>query len=80
MINSYVDVKVGQVWMDNDSRVSNRFLRVVRIEGEKAVCVLCNQFGEATQKRERSILIRRMRPTRTGYVLHIQAESEVPRG
>ena len=56
------DVQVGQVWRDMDKRMSGRKLRVVRIEGEKAIMenVLCDKLRT-------KVSIRRMRPGSTGY-------------
>lgn len=34
------DVRVGQVWADNDPRVAGRTLRVDAIEGGKATCTV----------------------------------------
>ena len=76
-----VEVKVGQVWQDNDKRMSERYLRVVRIDNNRwpvavCVCQLCSAFGDLIDGRLSSIAIKRMKPTSTGYRLHIDVEAK----
>ena len=79
------EVRVGQVWADNDVRSEGRTLRVVSIVGDKARCeVVTNSHGvqrrldnpalDWYQPRDRrgqntSIALRRFKPTKTGYRL-----------
>jgi hypothetical protein len=68
-------VKVGQVWKDNDKRMTARHLRVESIPEDptakdaKCTLVPCRPNGSAITIRTVKILIRRMRPTSTGYTL-----------
>lgn len=67
-------VRPGQVWKDNDKRMSERFVRVLRIEGDKAICVRCGRgigsgFHDIGMARSTKISIRRFKPTSTGYIL-----------
>ena len=41
------EVKPGQIWADNDWRSAGRTLRVERIEGDKAVCVILTNADKA---------------------------------
>lgn len=58
------EVKVGQVWIDNDKRMSNREIRIVRIEGGHAI----GQIVLAPNRHTR-IRLDRFRPISTGYRL-----------
>ena len=67
-------VKVGQVWKDNDKRGPQRYIRVVSIEGDKATCARVmfgtpGEFVDSPVKVKTKIALRRFRPTSTGYVL-----------
>lgn len=72
-------VRVGQVWADNDWRCAGRHVRVVEIDATHATVELCDQRGrpasghEAQQKaqpgRRTRIRLDRFRPTSTGYRL-----------
>lgn len=58
------DIKVGQIWQDNDPRVTyTRELKVVRIEGEYAYC----EIGR--NRKVRRIKVSRFRPVANGYRL-----------
>jgi hypothetical protein len=61
-------VAIGQIWKDCDKRIlkykpEGRFLRVVGIEGPKAVCVSM----DAGKPRRSRISLRRFTPGPTGY-------------
>ena len=62
-----IKVKVGQVWEDNDSRIggaeARRRVKIVRIEGDVAVC------ENVATKRATKIKLSRFRPNATGYRL-----------
>jgi hypothetical protein len=81
------DVPPGSVWADNDERVMGRTLRVGRIEGDVAICVVLTNSNVTqaeldrgvrgvrdTRGRTTRISLRRFRPTSTGYRL-VRAES-----
>lgn len=61
-------VKVGQVWEDNDSRLGagahRRSFKVLEIIGERALVVTLNGVSRKTK-----IKLDRFRPTATGYRL-----------
>lgn len=57
------EVKPGQVWADRDWRMTGRKLTVKSVDGEYAYC--STLFGN----REVRILLRRFKPTSTGYDL-----------
>lgn len=64
------DVRVGQVWRDNDPRSAPRHVRVVEIDGTYATAVLVNGAGRHWGRERRSrIRLDRFRPTSTGYRL-----------
>jgi len=44
------DVKPGQTWADNDARSVGRTLRVERIDGDKALCVVLTNTTQAQQQ------------------------------
>jgi len=56
------EVKIGQVWVDIDPRMGRRKLKVVAIEGDRAVV-------ETASGRKTKILLNRFKPTSTGYRL-----------
>lgn len=62
------EVKVGQVWIDNDKRMSNREIRIVRIDGTHAVGQVVLKPG-IHQKSETRIRLDRFRPISTGFRL-----------
>jgi hypothetical protein len=75
-------VRPGQVWADNDRRYEGRTLRVERIEGLQAVCIVLTNstnhqaridkgdaWAQDTRGKERHIALSRMKPTSTGYRL-----------
>lgn len=57
------EVKVGQIWKDNDKRVGERFIRILELD-DKAVIVI----NIATGKKSK-IAIKRLKPTAQGYTL-----------
>lgn len=60
-----VEVKVGQVWMDNDPRHNyKRLLKVLAIENGKAIVQHPRGLGSKTR-----IRLDRFKPTTTGYKL-----------
>jgi hypothetical protein len=62
------DVAAGQIWRDNDKRMAARYILVLRIEGDKAVCVSCSETGNVLTQRQTRIALRRFKPNSTGYV------------
>ncbi|GIG57099.1 hypothetical protein Lfu02_14710 [Longispora fulva] len=73
-----IEVRVGQVWADNDPRSAGRTVRVDHLMHGMAICtVLTNatnpQFdGEGrrdSRGRRTRIALERFRPTASGYVL-----------
>jgi hypothetical protein len=74
-----IEVRVGQVWRDNDKRACGRKVRVVEIDGTHAVVELhqARSVGHQGAKPGRRTRIRldRFRPTATGYVLVQDAEA-----
>ncbi|WP_435059419.1 hypothetical protein [Streptomyces sp. bgisy060] len=64
------DVRVGQVWADNDKRSEGRTVRVDEINVRYAYCTVLTPPtpGGRTGQRTR-IALERMRPTSTGYRL-----------
>jgi hypothetical protein len=75
-------VKVGQVWADNDWRNEGRTLRVESVDETHATCTVLTNSTAAqerldrgqswdidTRGKSRRILLRRFRPTSTGYRL-----------
>ena len=64
------EVKVGQVWKDNDKRGPDRYLKVRFIEDGKASCSECTQEGLVDYfSRSTKISLSRFRPTSNGYRL-----------
>lgn len=65
------EVKVGQVWKDNDKRGPDRYLKILQlIPGERVLVRECNKNGSMfIGVRHTEISIRRLRPTSTGYRL-----------
>lgn len=59
------EVKVGQIWKDNDKRVGDRRIRIVNIEDDKAIVI--NVETRKTSK----ITLKRFKPNSTGYTLLI---------
>lgn len=62
---------VGQVWQDADPRAAGRRVRIVAIDGDRAVCALvvprAGDVLAAKPGRRTRIRLDRFRPTRTGY-------------
>ena len=65
------EVEPGQVWIDNDPRSEGRrTLRVLRIEGDRVICLtLTDWHGAKDGSKETRIALRRFKPTSTGYRL-----------
>ncbi|MFY1677369.1 DUF6354 family protein [Streptomyces sp. WMMC905] len=64
------DVRVGQVWADNDKRSEGRTVRVDEVDVRYTYCTVLTSAtpGGRTGQRTR-IALERMRPTSTGYQL-----------
>lgn len=56
-------VVVGQLWVDCDKRMNGRTLRVIRIDGNRALCVV------GATSYETSIRLDRFYPHSTGFRL-----------
>jgi len=75
-------VRPGQVWADCARRCEGRYVLVVAIEGDKAVVHSCSEdgrvglHGKDRKPRVTRLSIGRMRPTSTGFRLHIDAPKE----
>ena len=54
-------VSVGQTWKDNDPRCPGRYLRVLSIEGDYAICSVVNTV------RKTRVALSRFKPGSTGY-------------
>ncbi|MEU5093765.1 hypothetical protein [Streptomyces sp. NPDC020996] len=64
------DVRVGQVWADNDKRSEGRTVRVDEIDARYAYCtVLTAATPDGRTGQRARIALERMRPTSTGYRL-----------
>jgi len=73
-----MDVKVNQVWADNDPRVPWRKIRVDKIvRGYAMVTVVENPTQTNSVGKRRKIRLDRFRPTSTGYRLVSEAKSDV---
>jgi ABC-type phosphate transport system auxiliary subunit len=83
-----IQVKPGQIWTDNDKRAAGRTVRVERVEGGKAVCVVLTNRDAAQRELDRGspwctdmrgkttrISLSRFKPTNTGYRLVKDAAS-----
>ncbi len=78
-----IEVKPGQVWADNDWRSEGRTLRVDEVDETHATCTVLtnptnvqNELDRAgniwrtdSRGKKRRIMLKRMRPTSTGYRL-----------
>lgn len=64
-----MELRVGQIWKDNDKRVSDRFLEVVKIGSRLAICRQVTRLGRIVSTRFTTIDLNRFKPTSTGYVL-----------
>jgi hypothetical protein len=71
-----IPVKPGQIWQDNDKRMPERYLQVMRIDGRFAFCrkvvpLLNGSEYPWSAKTERTsrLQITRLRPTAHGYRL-----------
>lgn len=71
------EVRVGQVWADNDPRMLGRTLRVDDVRDGKAACVVLTPgrfSGPSVVGRRVRISLKRFRPTHNGYRLVTEAE------
>lgn len=68
------EVKVGQIWCDNDKRCAGRLLRVEAISPDSHFAYCSVKESEDWSERRTRIAIKRMRPTSTGYALVKEAE------
>lgn len=62
-----IEIKVGQIWKDNDKRMYDRRLRVERVDDTYAYVSTKGAMGWTLETTR--ILKRRMRATATGYKL-----------
>lgn len=73
--NKYgTEIRVGQVWADNDPRCEGRTVKIVAIEmgyERRAVCEVLTLAGGKTASQQRDVRIKvdRLHPTSTGYRL-----------
>lgn len=76
------EVKVGQVWADNDKRAEGRKVRVVAVDTTHATVELIDLRGRAALRkpderaepgRQTRIRLDRFKPTSTGYRLDTDA-------
>lgn len=67
------EVRVGQIWADNDRRSAGRLVKVLKVDSRYAEVVACDMNGNwspsALRARHTRILLTRFRPTSTGYRL-----------
>lgn len=61
------EVRVGQVWADNDSRSEGRKLMVMAITDGKAICSVA--WPDNKTRKRTAIRLDRFKPTSTGYRL-----------
>jgi hypothetical protein len=65
-------VKVGQVWADCDKRCEGRTIRILAIEGDRALCEVMTGIDGSEAPvvgRKVRVAVKRFRPTATGYEL-----------
>jgi hypothetical protein len=58
-----MEVKIGQIWKDNDKRTNDRQLEIIGFAEDKAV--VCNIKTKKTTK----VSLTRFKPNATGYLL-----------
>lgn len=76
------EVRPGQVWADNDPRNEGRTLRVDEVGGEVVLCTVLtlshlvqelvdkgSPWAKDVRGKQRTISLRRFKPTSTGYRL-----------
>jgi hypothetical protein len=71
-VSEPIKVEVGQVWADNDSRSTGRTVRVVAIEGDKAVVetvTYSKHVYVGGGRKQSRIALKRFKPNSTGYRL-----------
>lgn len=65
------EVEVGQVWADNDKRSAGRYVRVDEVGATHAHVTTCDDAGNPHPNilgaRKTRIMLKRFRPTATGY-------------
>lgn len=59
------EVKVGQIWKDNDKRVGDRQIEVIAINDSEGKAVVVNLVTKKATK----VSLKRFRPISTGYTL-----------
>ena len=74
-------VQKGQIWKDCDKRMGDRYLRVERVDRKYGYCVQCQKNGQRLNlmfktPRETRIMLKRFRPTSTGFELIREADAE----
>lgn len=73
-----VEVRVGQVWADNDKRSEGRRLRVDEVSSTHATVTPVDVHGQPTpsvlRARRTRIRLDRFKPTATGYRLVEEAD------
>lgn len=68
------EVRVGQVWADNDKRSAGRHVKIVSIDRDgKATVCRCTAAGGALDERTTRIRLDRFKPNNTGYRLVLDA-------
>jgi hypothetical protein len=73
MSDNSKQVAAGQVWADNDARSAGRTLRVDKVIGEHAWCMVLTDMeqratgAKTTVGKSTRIKLSRFRPTSTGY-------------
>lgn len=73
------EVKVGQIWADNDKRAAGRQLKITHVDkatpghqlsqGYATAEVISDRRASVRKVRQTCILLSRFRPTATGYRL-----------
>lgn len=68
---THTEVKIGQIWADNDPRFQNddRHLQVIEIGQGMAFCIIVKHYKPKMLGRKSAIKLSRFRPTSTGYRL-----------
>lgn len=65
-------LKVGQIWADSDKRAKGRTVKILAIEGERALCEVMTGIDGSEAPvvgRKVRVAVKRFRPTATGYEL-----------
>jgi hypothetical protein len=56
------EVRIGQLWKDNDPRVPNRYLKILDVKDGYA-------YARVLAGKQTKIKLSRFKPTSTGYIL-----------